>query len=220
MRKNNQQPKIMFKHTIPFFIRLIAPMLVWKVKTKEKAVFLTFDDGPHPQITPWVLQQLEKYQAKGTFFCVGENAEKYPETVKMMREQQHQIGNHTHTHISGWNSSKETYLENIEHCNQLTKSRLFRPPYGRINPWHIAAVKKKGYQIVMWTILTRDYEDALPIKKALRAILKNTKSGSILVFHDSEKAEAQLKQLLPEVLEELGKQGYSFAPIAQNYKTG
>jgi peptidoglycan-N-acetylglucosamine deacetylase len=207
-------PKIMFKHTIPFFIRLITPWLTWKVKTNDKTVFLTFDDGPHPHITPWVLQQLQTYNAQATFFCVGQNAATYPSVVSQIRALGHQLGNHTYNHISGWRYSLQHYLHNIEQCAQVIPSNLFRPPYGRIHPLHIAAVKKAGYQIIMWDVLTRDYEKDLDTEKALHSILAATTQGSILVFHDSEKAELQLKTLLPLVLQNLSQQGYSFKTFA------
>lgn len=204
----------MFKHTIPFFLPLIIPSLTWKVQTNDKTVFLTFDDGPHPEITPWVLDELERYNAKATFFCVGHNVTKHPETYRQVLDRGHAVGNHTYNHLSGWSHSQNAYFNNIDACAEVVQSNLFRPPYGRIVPWQIAAIQQKGYKIIMWDILTCDYESSLDINRALATTVRNTQPGSILVFHDSIKAEAQLKQLLPQVLQQLSDKGYQFKSLA------
>ena len=174
----------------------------------EKVVYLTFDDGPHPTITPWVMNELDKVGAKGTFFVVGENAERYPETISDLRDKGHVVANHTHHHMKGWRNSKEVYLKDIEDCAKvLGNKRLFRPPFGQINFKAIGELKK-SYELIMWDILTKDYLPRLNRSRALRRIKRQTEPGSIIVFHDSEKAENNLKVLLPEYLKFLKSEGY------------
>lgn len=188
-------------------------MLTWKVKTNDKTVFLTFDDGPHPDITPWVLDTLKQFNAHATFFCVGENVDRYPETYTRVLREGHAVGNHTYNHLNGWKTSLHQYLLNTDACAGKVDSRLFRPPYGRIGFRQLRALRSKGYQIIMWDILTRDYDQHTDIPAALKAILQHTSKGSIVVFHDSLKAAPQLKQLLPRVLETLQNRGYQFLPL-------
>jgi peptidoglycan/xylan/chitin deacetylase (PgdA/CDA1 family) len=203
----------MFKHTIPFFLPLIVPSLTWKVKTDDKAVYFTFDDGPHPTITPWVLEQLKEYNAKATFFCVGENVATYPDTYRSVLEHGHSVGNHSYNHLAGWATANEKYYGNIDQCAALVKSNLFRPPYGRISLSQIKEVRRKGYQIVMWDILTGDYDKSLNVEKAISDCIKAAQPGSVIVFHDSVKAEARLKVMLPEFLEQLTLKGYTFRSL-------
>jgi peptidoglycan/xylan/chitin deacetylase (PgdA/CDA1 family) len=204
----------MFKHTIPSILPLILHSLTWKVKTTDNDVFLTFDDGPHPEITPWVLQELRKYNAKATFFCIGHNIEKHPDTYQQVLALGHTVGNHTYNHLSGWRHSQKDYFNNIDACAKVVKSNLFRPPYGRIVPWQIPKLKAKGYNIVMWNILTCDYDKNVDVAKAIAATIQATKAGSIIVFHDSAKAEAQLKKILPEVLHRLSQKGFQFKALS------
>lgn len=203
----------MFKHTIPTFLRVLFPKLTWRVKTRDKEVFLTFDDGPHPHITTWVLQQLRQYNAKATFFCVGQNAQRYPEIVTNITHAGHQLGNHTMQHVSGWSTNNNEYIQDIEACAHVLPSRLFRPPYGRITPKQIGLVQRLGYQIIMWDVLTRDYDSQLNVQKAYAACMQHIQPGSVVVFHDSEKAEKQLYQLLPLLLAHLSQRGYRFAAL-------
>jgi len=191
-----------------FIGKTFLPKLTWRREVTEKVVYLTFDDGPHPTITPWVMNELDKVGAKGTFFVVGENAERYPETISDLRDKGHVVANHTQHHIKGWINSKEVYLKDIEDCAKvLGNKRLFRPPFGQIN---FRAMNKicKHYEVIMWDILTKDYLKTLNISRAQKRIRKATRPGSIIVFHDSEKAEKQLKQLLPEYLQFLQSEGY------------
>jgi peptidoglycan/xylan/chitin deacetylase (PgdA/CDA1 family) len=204
----------MFKHTIPFFLQRIMPSLTWMVKTNDKAVYLTFDDGPHPEITSWVMEQLNRYNAKATFFCVGENIAKHQDTYNTILAQGHAVGNHTYNHLSGWSHSQNAYFNNIDLCADLVKSNLFRPPYGRVVPWQIQKLKAKGYDIIMWSILTRDYDQDIDTKQAISATVSNAKPGSIIVFHDSLKAEHQLKKILPEVLQQLSQKGFQFKSLS------
>ena len=189
------------------------PQLTWAREVAEKEVFLTFDDGPHPQITPWVIAELEKVGAKATFFVVGENAKKYFTTIDEMQKSGHRVGNHTHRHLKGWRVSSKRYLEDIADCEDyLTDNTLFRPPYGQINFAAISTIKKH-YEIIMWDVLTKDYLPRLNIKRALRRIKKATKPGSIIVFHDSVKAETNLKAMLPDYLKFLEKEGYKMSTL-------
>jgi peptidoglycan-N-acetylglucosamine deacetylase len=189
------------------------PQLTWTREVADKEVFLTFDDGPHPQITPWVMAELDKVGAKATFFVVGENAEKYFSIVDEMQKSGHRVGNHTHRHIKGWRVSAKKYLEDIADCEDyLTDNTLFRPPYGQINFGAIPTIKK-NYEIIMWDVLTKDYLPRLNVKRALKRIKKATKPGSIIVFHDSVKAETNLKVMLPDYLKFLVEEGYKISVL-------
>lgn len=205
--------KIMFKYTIPHLLRWIFPNYTWKVKTTKKVVYFTFDDGPHPEITPWVLEQLAAYNAKGTFFMVGENIVKYPETFNQVKQSGHAIGNHTFNHLKGWRTNNDDYFQNIELCQQFTQTRLFRPPYGRIKPSQAKQVLQ-AHQIIMWSRLSRDYEANLNISASLKAMKLLPANGAIFVFHDSEKAFKNLQVLLPQLLEFYKNEGYDFESLA------
>lgn len=196
----------MFKYTIPRVLISLFPSCTWKVKTWDKVIYLTFDDGPHPEITPWVLNELQKYAAKATFFCVGENVQKFPEVYKKVVTSENAIGNHTMHHAKGWHLLDYQYLEDVREASGLIQSQLFRPPYGRIK---LSQLKKlrDDYKIIMWSKLSRDYDANLNIKESLTA-MKQVNSGDIVVFHDSEKAFPQLKQLLPELLNHYSNLGF------------
>ena len=161
--------------------------LVWSIKTTKKEVFLTFDDGPIPEVTPWVLETLKQYDAKATFFCVGDNVKKHPDIYRMIVDQGHKVGNHTMNHLNGWTNFNKTYFENIEKCNALIHSNLFRPPYGKIKPSQISHLKN-DYRIIMWDVLTKDYDASVTGEYCFEKVKKNCKPGSIIVFHDSIKA--------------------------------
>jgi peptidoglycan/xylan/chitin deacetylase (PgdA/CDA1 family) len=200
----------MFKHTLPSFLPLLVPSLTWKVHTNDKVVFLTFDDGPHPEITHWVINVLKQHNAKATFFCVGENVTKFPGTYHSIIDQGHATGNHTYNHLKGWTTDNQRYYDNVSRCATLVKSKLFRPPYVRISPLKIGKLKRQGYSIIMWDILTRDYDSNINIEQAIQATVNAAQNGSIIVFHDSEKAKRQLQQILPEVLKQLSDKGFTF----------
>lgn len=202
----------MYKHRISAILPLIFPSLLWKVKTKENVIYITFDDGPHPDITPKVLEILNQYNAKATFFCVGENVEKYPETFQLILDANHAVGNHTYNHIKGWKTNTVNYTENINKASKFIGSSLFRPPYGRITMEQIKSVSK-DYKIIMWSVLTRDYEKNLNINKAIRKLCNQTSQGDIVVFHDSRKAEMNMFILLKQMLEFFSKQGYRFEKL-------
>ncbi len=202
----------MFKHTIPSIFPLIAPNVTWKVKTSDKVLYLTFDDGPHPTITPLVLSILDEYNAKATFFCVGENVTKYSEIFNEIISKGHAVGNHTYNHIKGWQSNNKAYLNNIKKAAEVIPSNLFRPPYGRIKPSQIKTLKH-DYRIVMWSILTRDYDKKLNPHIALKHLNKLTKPGDVIVFHDSEKAEQNMLIILKGMLQHFHQLQYQFKAL-------
>jgi peptidoglycan/xylan/chitin deacetylase (PgdA/CDA1 family) len=214
----------------PFFLPWLYPGLRWKVPTREKELYLTFDDGPIPGPTQFVLDQLEKANAKATFFCIGDNVSKHPAIFQNVVKQGHAIANHTFNHLKGWNSGVAGYLENIRLCEEEFLKQglgpspvrgaasgqagrgkgegLFRPPYGRIKRSQIKALK--GYTIVMWDVLTHDYSKTLSPEQCLRGSIQATRPGSIIVFHDSIKAEKNMRYVLPRFLEHFAGLGYSF----------
>lgn len=204
--------KVMLKYTIPSFVSYLWPSLTWKVNTSDKVVYLTFDDGPHPEITTYVLDILKEFNALATFFCVGDNVVKYPHIMSKILLDGHQIGNHTQHHLSGWKTQNQSYFEDISEAATHINSNLFRPPYGQITPKQANFLKQR-YNIIMWSLLTCDYDKKLPVQKALSFIKQQTKKGDIIVFHDSEKAYHNLKQLLPDYLAHLTKEGFKFATL-------
>ncbi len=186
--------------------------LIWKVDTNNNEVFLTFDDGPHPEITMWVLELLEKYNFKATFFCVGDNVKKFNDTYNKIIEKGHSVGNHTQHHIKGWKTQNSYYLEDVNKCEKWVDSNLFRPPYGQIKKSQILLLKSK-YKIIMWSLLACDFQKKLNIQKALYNLKKHTKNGSIIVFHDSLKCEQNLKSMLPYYLEFLKEKGFNSSKL-------
>lgn len=190
----------------------LLPSLTWKRDQSSNNVHLTFDDGPHPEITPWVMNELDKYNAKATFFLVGENAEKYPKVVDLILSKGHTIGNHTQTHVKGWSVTTEKYIDNIKQCAAVIPlTKLFRPPFGKINFGSITRLEE--YEIIMWDVLSRDYQDGIDTSSILKKMKHQTVGGSIAVFHDSEKAEKNLKMMLPEYLKFLDSEKYSVVAL-------
>ena len=175
----------------------------------EKAVYLTFDDGPIPEITPWVLDLLDKYGIKATFFLVGDNVRKHPKEFQMILDRGHRVGNHTFNHIGGFKHLSYNYLENTNQADALIKSNLFRPPHGWMR-WGQYMVLKNRYTIVMWDLVTRDYSKRLNGRQVLRKVKRYARNGSIITFHDSIKAEKNMKYALPRAIEWLQEQGYTF----------
>lgn len=197
----------------PLLLRRIYASLTWRIAGTERRIFLTFDDGPIPEITPWVLGQLKTYNAKATFFCIGDNVKKHHSIFDEIKDAGHGIGNHTFHHINGWKSSLNEYVEDTKNCNELVDSNLFRPPYGRIKRSQIKSLLP-DYKIIMWDVLSRDFDKTLSIDKGFQYIKKHVRPGSIIVFHDSVKAWPRLKELLPLTLEYFSKAGYSFEKIS------
>jgi peptidoglycan/xylan/chitin deacetylase (PgdA/CDA1 family) len=195
------------------FIKTIFPKYVWEIPNSEKKVYLTFDDGPIPEITEWVLDQLTQYDAKATFFCIGDNIRKHPEIFNKIIENNHSIGNHTFNHLKGWETSLEKYLENTEKCAEImanfklqtTNPKLFRPPYGKIKPSQAKALRQAGYTIVMWDVISMDFDANVSPEQCLQNVISHIESGSIIVFHDSSKAWQNLQYVLPKTLEFLKK---------------
>lgn len=198
----------------PYLIRKSFPQLLWEVKTTDKEIFLTFDDGPHPEITPLVLDILDEYKAKATFFCVGENVEKYPKTYASILKNGHITGNHSYNHLNGWETNNAPYFENIEKAASLINSNLFRPPYGRIKPSQIKNLKPH-FKIIMWTVATYDFSKKVTPEQCRENAIQKSKAGSIVVFHDSEKARENLLSVLPAFLEHFQNKGYTFPLIPQ-----
>lgn len=197
---------------LPYLFRFLLPGLIWKIKSSKNEVFLSFDDGPHPEITPRVLEVLNQYNAKATFFCVGQNVEKYPDVYNKILEEGHLTGNHTFNHVNGWKVSSKEYYKNIEMCSDLVDSQFFRPPYGRIKLSHIPYVKMQ-YRIIMWSVLSGDYDLKMNPRWCLERSIRYTKSGSIIVFHDSKKAASNMLYALPRFLDHFSNLGYRFPVI-------
>lgn len=193
-------------------LRIIYPKAIWDLEDSGKKVFLTFDDGPVTGITEWVLDELKKYQIKASFFCVGENILKYPEVFSRILQEEHTVGNHSFNHVKGFKTKAADYLKNIDECEKLTRSKLFRPPYGQLKPGQYKKLLVSGYKIVMWDVISYDYAKITP-KVCLKKVTDNVKNGSIVLFHDNPKAEKNLKYALPKTIEHFLKLDYSFLPL-------
>ena len=204
----------------PTLLKKLMPGYTWHRNTQAQNLYLTFDDGPIPEVTPWVLNQLAKYEAKATFFCVGDNLVKYPEVAEHVLAQGHVLANHTHNHLKGWRTPLQEYLQDVAQCQaaldkllQPQRSHaLFRPPYGRISSRQAAKLRGR-YELVMWDVLTNDYDNTLAPEICLQNTLKHTQSGSIIVFHDSLKARRNMMYALPRFLEYFCGLGYSFKTL-------
>lgn len=194
----------------PRIYRALYPRTIWRLPLEgQKVVYLTFDDGPIPQITPWVLDLLDKYGIKATFFCVGDNVCKHPEVYADVLNRGHRVGNHTFNHLQGIRTWTKNFVQNANLAHEYIESNLFRPPHGHMRfPQYL--VLKKKYQIVMWDVVTRDYSKLMAPTDVFNNVKKYTRNGSIIVFHDSLKAEKNMKEALPQSIEWLIKEGYSF----------
>lgn len=201
----------------PWIAKNFFSSYVWSLAPDENAVYLTFDDGPHPTITPWVLDQLKQYDAKATFFCIGNNVDKSPDVYQKLLDEGHATGNHTYHHLNGWKTNDKKYLEDISTAAQIIKSNLFRPPYGKIKNSQakkIADTLHTGNgQIIMWDVLSADFDASLSPEQCLRNVLDHVSPGSIIVFHDSEKAFHNLKFTLPKALKYMKEEGFIFKKI-------
>jgi peptidoglycan-N-acetylglucosamine deacetylase len=193
---------------------------VWRMPTKEKIVHLTFDDGPHPTITPWVLDLLKQYDAKASFFCIGDNVLKHGEVYQRLIAEEHAVGNHTFHHLNGWKTKTGDYLQDVAKAAKVINSNLFRPPYGKVTAKQArglsSALKSQSARVIMWDVLSADFDTCTSAEQCKKNVLMNVGPGSIVVFHDSEKAFPNLRTALPEVLSHLKKEGYRFEKIQMN----
>lgn len=199
-------------------IRKMYSNCTWCFSRKEKAIYLTFDDGPHPQITPLVLDELKKFGAKASFFCIGKNVLAYPEVYKRIIEEGHSVGNHSHNHLNGWKTKDAAYLDDIALAKKYIDSELFRPPYGKISRFQLRQLQLPRFKLktIMWSVLSGDFDVKLSKEKCLRNVLKHTGNGSIIVFHDSEKALERMEYALAGTLHYFAEKGFEFKRI----KTG
>lgn len=208
----------------PRLIQALMPAYTWRIPAAEKVLYLTFDDGPIPEVTPWVLDTLAAYQAKATFFCVGENVQRHPALFQRLQREGHSVGNHTYNHLNGWDTDNFEYFNNIRQCARVVPSPLFRPPYGRITPAQRQFLERH-YRIVMWDVLSGDFDPNISNEQCLHNVLHNARRGSIVVLHDSLKAEHKLRYVLPRILDHFARRGYSFSAIqpsgaARHIQTG
>lgn len=193
----------------------------WRLSSNENEIFLTFDDGPTPEITEFVISELKKFNAKATFFCIGKNIRNQSEIFRKIISEGHAIGNHTQNHLHGWKTSNEEYLKNVLACENIISeldqkignSKLFRPPYGKIKKSQAEKILKKGYKIIMWDVLSADFDNTISKERCLQNVLNNAKKGSIIVFHDSLKASKKVKYALPKVLKAFSDKGFVFKKI-------
>ena len=203
----------MVPHKTPYILQIIMPSRLWRVKTHDKELYLTFDDGPIPLLTEWVLDVLKEKEVCATFFCVGANIDKHPEIFKRILKEGHSVGNHTYNHLNGWDNSLNSYIQNIEHCQSVIEKHqgqtdLFRPPYGRLK--YQQKKRISDYRVVMWDVLSKDYLSHLAKETVLNESIKATENGSIIVFHDNIKAEANLRYSLPRYIDHFHARGYEF----------
>lgn len=194
----------------PFFLKWFYTNVTWNKSRAQKSIYLTFDDGPIPEITPWILDVLAQYNAKATFFCVGENIVKHPDIFQRILDEGHQVGNHTFNHLKGWDYSDEEYLENVYKCQELTKTNLFRPPYVRAKKSQLKVLEKE-FELIYWDVLSGDYDVNMSPQKCFNNIVNYTKNGSIIVLHDNIKAIPRVQFLLPKLLDKYIQKGYTFA---------
>ncbi len=207
----------------PNIVKKMFPNYIWDINTTEKIIYLTFDDGPTPEITNWTLDILKTYNAKATFFCIGNNIKKHPDIFKKTLNEGHSIGNHTLNHIKGWKTSTKTYIKELKETEALINSnilnptlnttKLFRPPFGKIRTKQGKEVNKLGYKIIMWDILSFDWNKNISPESCLQNVLTKTKNGSIIVFHDSVKASKNMQYALPKVLDFFNKKNYKFESL-------
>lgn len=186
--------------------------MLWRVATDRKEVYITFDDGPMPGLTPWVLDTLAHYGVKATFFCIGRNVAAHPDIFARLKAEGHAVGNHTWEHPNGWRTPTEDYIRSVAKCQELTRTDLFRPPYGRMTNAQTKRLRGR-YQLVMWDILTGDFEQTMTGEQCAARAIKRTKPGSILVFHDNDISERNMRVALPIVLKALKEQGYAFPTL-------
>ena len=196
----------------PYLLKKLYPKAVWRMDAAQKIIYLTFDDGPVAEITPWVLDVLKEKKINATFFCVGENVVKNPEIFRRIKEEKHTTGNHTFNHLNGWNTHTANYLQNVEKCVMENPTLLFRPPYGKLKKSQYRMLTAQ-YSIIMWDVLSGDYDKDTSPEKCLSNVLKHVRNGSVIVFHDSYKAQEKLKYALPRFIDWALEKGYAFAVL-------
>jgi peptidoglycan/xylan/chitin deacetylase (PgdA/CDA1 family) len=199
--------------SVPWLVKKVFSGRVWQVPEKEKVIYLTFDDGPHERITPKVLALLSKYDARATFFCIGDRVKKHPETFSMIKNQGHTVGNHTYHHVNGWKSVVDDYVDDVLKADALIGSTLFRPPYGRLTRSQFQRLRQLGYQTVMWSILSGDYDSRLSAQQCARRVKEGIMPGAIILFHDSDKAEKNMFFALESLLDFGNENGFSFKSL-------
>lgn len=207
----------------PEFVKTLFPNFIWNINTNRKEIYLTFDDGPTPEITDWVLQTLLDYNAKATFFCIGNNIEKYPQIFKSILKQGHSVGNHTYNHLKGWKHNTKVYIDDVIQTQNIIDSKLvnqatrpeslFRPPYGKFKAKQSKQIQEMGYKIVLWDVLSYDWDKTISELACFNNVTSAAKEGSIIVFHDSLKASKNLMYVLPKVLKHYSEKGYEFKSI-------
>ena len=203
----------------PWWVKKIYPSYIWNIKTDKNILYLTFDDGPHPEITLFVLDLLKKFNAKATFFCIGKNVVAYPEVFQQICEEGHAVGNHTFCHLNGWKTKDEDYLNDISEAAKVIGSGLFRPPYGKITTYQANRLRNAmgvgNPEVIMWDVLSADFDTDITPEKSVKNVLKNARPGSIIVFHDSEKAYPRLETALPATLDYFMRKGYQFERLSK-----
>lgn len=196
----------------PSYIKKLFPNLIWSKKEDNKVIYLTFDDGPTPEITDWVLSKLKKHDAKATFFCLGKNVAQFPLLFNKIKSEGHQVGNHTYNHLNAWKTPSANYIDDVKKCSEVIDSKLFRPPYGKFTP-KLNRQLSTEYQIILWDVISYDFDASLTPEQCYTNVVKHAKKGSIIVFHDSEKAFINLKECLPKVLHYLKNEGFTFKTL-------
>ncbi len=199
----------------PWILQKFYPDCLWNVRTTNKTLFLTFDAGPHPQVTPFVLDQLSKYDAKATFFCIGKNVKEHFDVYKKIISEGHKVGNHTYNHTNGWKTTDKKYLEDVRQAAKIIDTNIFRPPYGKITKFQIKALQGEGFRLktVMWDVLSGDFDKKVSKENCYLNVVKNAKPGSIIVFHDGLKAFSSLEYALPRILKYYNEKNFQFKII-------
>ncbi len=205
----------MFLAKTPLFLPYLYPSCIWKIPNPEKKVFLSFDDGPTPNVTDKTLSILKAEDVVATFFCVGEQIDKNPILFKKIEQDGHAIGNHTYDHVNGWKTKKNSYLNNIQKCQSLTKTNLFRPPYGKIRNSQLKKVKQ-DYKVIMWDVAGGDFVPHFSAEDVLKNVVRNTESGSIIVLHDNIKFGEKMLSALPEIIKQLKEKGFLFCALSND----
>ncbi|TCJ19320.1 polysaccharide deacetylase family protein [Flaviaesturariibacter flavus] len=203
----------------PWWVRKLYGRCTWQVATRERLLFLTFDDGPHPELTPFVLDELRRYDAQATFFCIGENVARYPQIYNRILTEGHAVGNHTWQHLDGWRTNNSCYYADVQKARGKIASRLFRPPHGHVTPFQVRRLRAKplGLQVVMWSILSGDFDPDTTPERCYTNVAGHAEPGAIIVFHDNDAAASNLRSALPRILSDFSARGYRFAALSEQY---